>query len=51
MTVFALFGKCFFCSLFWGIFLGDGIKGFGVLWSVDVNCFEWGWQVGSCSVV
>ena len=34
--VFALFGKCFFCNLFWGVFLGDGMKGFEVLWSVDV---------------
>ena len=31
MTGFALFGKCFFCNLFWGVFLGDGMKGFGVL--------------------
>ena len=37
MTGFALFGKCFFCNLFWGVFFwGDGMKGFGVLWSVDV---------------
>ena len=36
MTGFALFGKCFFCNLFWGVFFGgDGMKGFGVLWSVD----------------
>ena len=30
------FGKCFFCNLFWGVFWGDGMKEFGVLWSVDV---------------
>ena len=36
MTGSALFGKCFFCNLFWGIFWRDGMKGFGVLRSVNV---------------
>ncbi len=36
LQVFAVFGMCFFCNLFWGVFWGDGMKGFGVLWSVDV---------------
>ena len=32
MTVFALFlENFFFYNLFWGVFLGDGMKGFGVL--------------------
>ena len=25
------FCTCFFCNLFWGVFLGDGMKGIGVL--------------------
>ena len=33
--VFALFVKCFFYVLFQGVFLGDGMKGYGVLWNVD----------------
>ena len=31
MTGFCTFWKCFFCNLFWGVFLGDDMKGFGVL--------------------
>ena len=32
--VFALFVKCFFYVLFQGVFLGDGMKGYGVLWNI-----------------
>ena len=43
MTCFLHFlAKCFFCNLFWGVFLGDGNK------CVGVNvCGGWYWN-GTC---
>ena len=28
--------SAFFCNLFWAVFWGDGMKGFGVSWSVVI---------------
>ena len=32
--LFALFVKCFFYVLFGGVFLGAGMKGYGVFWHI-----------------